>query len=135
LAIFEWDDSFLTGLEDIDKQHKKIFKYLNSIYDYNKINQGDREIIKKVHSFLEFIFNHFDYEEDLIKKYNLPQGDEHIREHIKFKEVVETIFEKYASSPYALAFEFCKFVKEFYSTHITFFDKVLVREFNKHLFK
>ena len=132
MPFLEWNDNLLTGVAEIDKQHKNIFKYLNSIYEYNKINQGNKEVIKKVYSLLDFIFQHFDFEEALIEEYNSPHGEDHKKEHAYFKETIKEIFEKFGDSPYALTFEFCKFVMEFYPKHITFFDKILVRDMNKH---
>lgn len=119
-------------MDEIDKQHKNIFKYLNSIYEYNKINQGDKEVIKKVNSLLDFIFQHFDFEEALIDKYNPPHGEDHKKEHDIFKERIKGIFEKFGDSSYALTFELCKFVKEFYPKHIIFYDKILVKDMNIH---
>ncbi len=132
MDILEWNENFLTGLSDIDNQHKKIFKYLKSIYEYNKINPESQEILQKIHSFLAFMEQHFEFEEALIDKYHLKNGDEHKKEHAFFKERIKEIFGVYGTSPYALIFELCKFVKDFYSSHIIFYDKTLVKEIKKN---
>lgn len=128
MSIIDWNENFITGLPEIDSQHKKIFKYLNSIYEYNKINQENKEILQKIESFLAFIEQHFEFEEALIEKYHLKNGEDHKKEHAFFREKIKEIFENFRSSPYALTFELCKFVKEFYSSHIIYYDKILVKE-------
>lgn len=128
MSIFDWSENLLTGLQELDAQHKKIFKFLNSIYEYNKLNPGNEDVTQKIQSLLDFIYQHFEYEENLMIQYNLNDFEDHKREHALFKEKVSELFEKFESSSYALAYEFCKFVKDFYLSHITYYDKSLAKK-------
>ncbi len=131
MGIIEWNENFLTGYFDIDNQHKKIFKFLKNIYEYNKINPESQEILQKIHSFLLFMEQHLEFEETLINKYNIKDGEEHKKEHTYFREKIKEILKLYETSPYALTFELCKFINDFYSSHIVFYDKILVKEIKK----
>ncbi|MGC9109628.1 MAG: bacteriohemerythrin [Caldimicrobium sp.] len=128
MGLIEWNENFLTGIPEIDNQHKKIFNYLNNLYEYNKINLDNKDKIQKIQAFLESIERHFEYEESLIDQYNLENGEDHKREHAFFREKIKEIFEKYGSSSYALTFEICKFVKDFYFSHIIYYDKILAKK-------
>lgn len=130
MVYLEFHQNFLTGLKDIDLQHKRIFNYLNSLFELNKFNKsiGSSDIRKRLEDLLNYIYSHFRYEEDLMREKGIDNFLAHINEHQRFKDSIQEIMKTHAESEYSLVFEICKFIKNFYTDHILFYDKILVKD-------
>lgn len=126
MVYLEFHQNFLTGLKDIDLQHKRIFNYLNSLFDLNK-SRGASDIRKRLEDLLNYIYSHFQYEEDLMREKGIDNFLAHITEHQRFRDSIQEIMKTHAESEYSLVFEICKFIKNFYADHILFYDKILVK--------
>ncbi|MCW9024952.1 MAG: bacteriohemerythrin [Gammaproteobacteria bacterium] len=84
MAYWEWSDALSVGVEEIDRQHKRIIEYINqldkAIYDRNP--GPITEIIKGL---TNYTLVHFEFEEDLMHKIEYPLLDEHSKTHTSFK--------------------------------------------------
>jgi hemerythrin len=87
---YVWDDSFKTGNELIDKQHKQLFEAIN---DLLKISSGGESAeLKKSLDFLnEYTIKHFFDEEQLQQKYKYPDYPNHKKLHENFKALVREL--------------------------------------------
>lgn len=78
-----WDDSLLTGIKNIDEQHKSIFEKAGEILDLEV--SSDPEIINKIFIFLmTYTVNHFSEEEQSMIQYEYADFKEHRAEHNYF---------------------------------------------------
>ena len=79
----QWQESFNTGLDDVDAQHQEL---LNNIGNLSKaIQKNDMEMVKVVLNFLqEYGVNHFATEEAYMEKYKYPFIADHRQEHAAF---------------------------------------------------
>ncbi len=81
----EWRSEFQTGIEEIDKPHKRFFDKINSFIE--NIRKGDRSGLPDVFVFLaNHTQNHFRVEEELMRRYHYPFLESHLQEHKRFIE-------------------------------------------------
>jgi len=86
-----WDDSFNTGIEEIDEQHQKAIKIANELHNA-VVENADKNIIISLIEKLDFYVNsHFETEENYMEKYNFENILEHQKAHEYFKDTYEQI--------------------------------------------
>lgn len=127
---FEGFESLKTGFKIIDNQHRKIFEYIENLQELNKKmfdSQNNDELNKKINIFIKYIFDHLIEEENLMKETNYDFYHEHLNEHNKIREDINTILKKNIDSTYNLIFELYKYIMNNYTEHIIFYDKMLAK--------
>lgn len=81
-----WHNDLLTGVSEIDIQHRELFNLINRFFDACDQGKG-REEIKYVFEFLNnYIVSHFNIEEAYMTKHNYPGYTEHKQMHKDFKK-------------------------------------------------
>lgn len=79
-----WTEDLAVGIPDIDKQHKELFRQINSLIEACRLGQG-AEAVGQVLSFLEnYARLHFSTEENYMRKYQFPGIEDHLRQHQEF---------------------------------------------------
>lgn len=82
----KWQDSWNSGHKEIDKQHKKILKIVNSIIE-TIFKEGEYEILEnKLSDLLEHLEYHFDYEDSLLRELGYVHEEEHRRIHTELSK-------------------------------------------------
>ena len=89
--IIIWDDKYLTGIEIIDSQHKKIFKGINELFNDIESIETKEKILEKIRCIDFYTVEHFDTEEKYMLELNYPEYFEHKKAHEEFKKVYEEI--------------------------------------------
>jgi hemerythrin len=81
---FEWKDSYSVNIAEINEQHKKLFQIGGKISDLvfakDEFDHYD-EIMEILQELRDYTIYHFNYEEELMKKYNFEGLDIHKIEH------------------------------------------------------
>jgi methyl-accepting chemotaxis protein len=89
------DDSFLTGCELVDTQHRQLFEAINSLLEACAGSTGDERAqtgLKKSLDFLsDYTVKHFFDEEQLLKKNGFTDLGHHHQYHEAFKKVVRDL--------------------------------------------
>lgn len=92
--MITWKEDFRLGIDEIDKQHKKLFDIANEAYDLLKnefaIDKYDHivDIIKELKNYTIY---HFDYEENYMKSIGFKKLLSHKVLHDDFKEKINNI--------------------------------------------
>ncbi|AEF84096.1 hemerythrin [Treponema primitia ZAS-2] len=87
---YTWDLSLATGQELIDEQHQQLFAAINDLLRVS--GQGKTEEIKKSLDFLNnYTIKHFFDEEQIQKKYNYPDYENHKKLHEHFKATIRDL--------------------------------------------
>ena len=95
--VFKWKDSFCINIEEIDKQHKKLFEIGARVYDVLSLDDGyDHydQIIEIINELKDYTVYHFNYEEELMKKYGYEGLEEQHFQHVFFIKKLERIANK-----------------------------------------
>ncbi|MBI5903421.1 MAG: hemerythrin family protein [Deltaproteobacteria bacterium] len=91
----EWNDRFAVGVDEIDNQHKELFKRVNSLVDAMTHKRGKDEIAG-VFKFLEnYVIAHFGVEERCMARYNYPDSAVHKIQHSEFIKAFNDLKKRY----------------------------------------
>jgi len=125
--MMQWTSNLAVGVEEIDRQHKELFKRANDLVE--AMNQGKgREKVGKTLKFLEdYVVSHFGNEERYMKRFRYPDYNSHKKQHEEFKEIFAGLKQEYESKggSSAMAIEIQKKVGSWLRNHIGRVDKEL----------
>jgi len=95
---FLWDDSYKTGLEEIDNQHMELLDVAAQLCSSPKTNNN--KTVKEALDFLcKYVVNHFYIEESYQKKYNYPGYEEHKAMHSRFTDKLNNLKHSIGNNP------------------------------------
>lgn len=132
----EWDNNLNIGINEIDEQHKKLFKCLDELLISMKDGKAKSEVIKTLDFLEEYVYRHFEDEENIQKKYNYPKYNEQHNQHEEFKKELKKLregFQKQGTSN-LLALNVQKNIVTWCKNHIMILDKELGDYLNKNSF-
>lgn len=115
----EWSDSFSTGIGWQDRQHKELFRRMNSLLDAMDLGHGKGEVLKTFTFLDEYFVIHFEAEEQAMNRYHYPGMMSHISEHMGFIERVSALKKECESSPStAMVIKVQSMVVDWFVNHI-----------------
>jgi len=135
-----WNDSFLTGIDRIDEQHKVL---VNTLNEANARLAGNvtRELLEQItRDLLSYAIYHFETEETLMQEYGyagLATGDaeKHRQEHRSFSQQVVALREGLRDGRLVTREELLSFLNNWLINHILYTDKQLGEFLNNHGYK
>ncbi|NFA16199.1 bacteriohemerythrin [Clostridium botulinum] len=95
--MFEWKKIYCCNISKIDNQHKRLFELADEIYTIVSVNDGyDHfdEIMEAIKALKEYTVYHFSYEEEVMRKYEYGDLDNHKVEHDAFVNKIKSINEE-----------------------------------------
>ena len=124
MSVFKWRESFSTGVEIFDEDHRKIIDLVGRLYEAlrDKDQEMDLEgIIKECGDYVE---THLQKEEEGMQSLHYEKAEEHTREHDEFRREIARITEKLASSnTEGVAEELYHFLRHWFEKHIIESDR------------
>ncbi len=92
--MFQWNESFATGIKKIDNQHQRLFEIgeeievlLGTYLDENTLNRAIT-LISELKDYTEY---HFNTEKNIFIKYNYPDMGAHLVQHETFIKYLKDI--------------------------------------------
>ncbi len=124
----EWSDTFDTGNEVVDSQHRNLLVNINALA--KSLQDDDMDAVSEVLEFLvQYTVEHFSTERALMEEYDYPFTKMHLDEHHKFVKRVEELKEELLSASqdklYSL-FRINLFLYDWLISHSTRVDKHLM---------
>lgn len=99
--LLHWNDSYQTGHDAIDNQHRSIINAMNQIHA--AVEAG--KIIEEMPAILEFLDNyvhkHFHFEENCAERYHCPNAQKNKEAHREFEIRVGEIRDQYSRKPFS----------------------------------
>ncbi len=124
---FAFTDKYLTGIEQVDKEHERLFEIIAEINDsLNSMGDYDRfdSIMEILGELKEYTIVHFSHEEEYMKSINYEGLDEQIRLHKTFVERLSSVNVDYIDDNQKGYLEdLIRFLLNWLSTHILLIDK------------
>ena len=84
MSILLWDGSLSTGLEEIDTQHKELFRIINSFHDKIMDARAQFALVEALDSLKSYAKYHFRTEEGYMRRYGYADYEAHKAEHEQF---------------------------------------------------
>lgn len=120
--MFEWKDQYSVSIEEIDRQHQRLFEIgakiheitlLDSRFDYYD------QIIAVLDELKEYTVFHFDFEEKLLEQHGYTQLEQQHFEHVFFIKKLEKIGRKDIDGMQTeTAEEIARFIADWIAGHI-----------------
>lgn len=93
-----WNESLSVGVDQIDEQHKELFKRVDQLFEAGK-NQKAKEYIGELLDFLDdYTKKHFQEEEQYMQRIQYPEYNIQKRMHTEFIEKLSALKKDYAES-------------------------------------
>ncbi|MBI3397998.1 MAG: hemerythrin family protein [Deltaproteobacteria bacterium] len=82
----EWIEDLSVGVNEIDNQHKELFKRINNLLDACTQGKGKEEVGSVIKFLEDYIITHFNAEEAIQKKNGYPDYETHKGLHDEFRK-------------------------------------------------
>ena len=127
MIFFEWKDTYLTKISELDAQHQKLVSLINNLYadlvKCENIDQKQSYILGAIVDLIDYGCYHFDAEEKLMLEYEYPGYECHKEEHEKFKMQVTQFLKEHNEGTLILSFPILVFLRDWLSSHVLDTDK------------
>lgn len=122
MAFMPWSDAFVTGLPQIDEQHRWLVDMTNRLHEEVTRESPDRRTVTEIlEGLVEYAMNHFIAEEELFRRYGYPEAPAHKGEHDCFsRQATELLMRHEEGNDVTL--NALEFLKEWLKHHILVVD-------------
>lgn len=122
----EWSKTLSTGVAWQDRQHRELFKRINTLLDAVAVGLGKEEAVRLLKFLEDYIVVHFEAEEQAMNRFNYPATLEHLARHTAFIDEVGRLRSEFAATPTsALVIKIQRVVIDWLIKHIGGDDKAL----------
>ncbi len=87
-VLIEFDDTLLTHVEEMDKQHMKLVALLNSVYEFLKEGKKEEALELFEKELLRYVDHHLSEEEKFMEEIGYPELDKHKKVHDIFRREI-----------------------------------------------
>lgn len=133
---FEWKERYNLHIEEIDKQHKRLFAIGARVYDLAVLDDSyDHydEIQEMLNELLEYTEYHFNYEENIMKTHNYTGFTQQLHEHRFYINKIKTISNRdIDEDQHQAVLDIVDFLSEWISSHILFEDRKYAAYFEEN---
>jgi hemerythrin len=131
MVLMEWTYALSVNLNSIDDQHKKLFNYMNELYDA-LVARKEREILSKIFQELEdYTKTHFSFEEEKFIKFDYIGKDAHMLQHKEFINKL-AVMKKQIAEDVADVEDLLDFLVQWLIHHIKGTDHGYIECFKEH---
>ncbi len=120
MALFEWDDKYSVGVEEMDEHHKKLMDIINRLHDAMKEGKAQDEMENIIKEMKEYTDYHFEAEEELLEEHDYPERKlgEQEEQHKKYVNKISEYMKDYEEDKLTLSMDISNFLKDWLSNHI-----------------
>jgi hemerythrin len=128
-----WRDDLLTGVEEIDTQHKELFRRFDDLLNACNEGKGNEEVLRLFTFLDEYVVAHFTAEERIMRLCGYRDYLEHKQEHRGFVRRLEELKRKFRDEGAGLTLVIStnKMMIEWLTRHIDKMDKEIAAYFGK----
>jgi len=118
MDYIRWKEGLSVGNEEIDLQHKELFRLINAFYNNIAENTGKMAVLQAIIDLERYTQVHFSNEELKMQRALYPGLVEHQKEHKRFIEIVGDFRKRFEEGRLLLPLEIGSFVKDWILNHI-----------------
>ena len=116
-----WDDRYSIGVETVDEQHKGLFALTNDLYEACQgsgavASEHFKGVLQKA---VSYVAQHFRTEEEIMRKTDDPNYEEHQKEHDLFVRKVMKEASSLESGGVDAPAAFMNFLRDWIAKHVT----------------
>mgnify|MGYP002713064517 CR=1 FL=1 len=122
-VLFAWDESFSVGVEEVDRQHRRLVDLINELHREMSKRRGVGILSRILEGLIEYTETHFAFEEKLMREHGYPDYQAHKAGHEKLHGQVQAFQRRLESGDTHMLSELLTFLSEWLSGHIKGADR------------
>jgi hemerythrin len=87
----ELDPALLTGVDEIDAQHRELFQRINALLEASRSRRSGQEVIRILEFLGGYVIDHFAAEDRIMETTGYPNIEGHRAEHRQFVKELEIL--------------------------------------------
>ncbi len=116
--MFEWMDTYSTGIHSIDAQHRNLFNVAEDLYTAMSNGQGRAAVGRTLDRLVQYTASHFAHEERLMRLHEFPDFVAHKTEHDKLTAQVLQFQTDFRAGKVTMTVQLLQFLKDWLQKHI-----------------
>lgn len=129
MAFYEWGDNLSVSIPSIDRQHKKLIGYINSLAEAIDEGQSRVKLEGILKGLVSYTKTHFVFEEMLFERYEYADRDNHMKAHEQLFTSIEDFKQRISHGDAEYGSELMEFLKSWLNDHILREDKAYMPTF------
>jgi hemerythrin-like metal-binding protein len=126
MSAFVWGEKYCLGIEEIDRQHEKLFSLFNQLYDAMQEGHGPDVIDKVLTSVIDYTVYHFGFEEKLLHECGYKEEPAHHAEHLRLTEQAKALAQRLRAGHGDVTVATLQFLGDWLARHILVADRKFV---------
>ena len=123
--LFVWDDSYNTGIAEIDQDHKGLVKLINDLYEAMQDGSGGALLMPILSALKNYTQTHFSREEQYMAKCNAPDQEKHIQQHKLMVTKLADLESRHRKGEAAISLQALTFLRDWLKNHILVIDQAM----------
>ena len=123
MAVIRWRESFATGVEQFDQEHKRLVALVNLMFEAIRDKRTEEVVAQASTELVAHAVEHFAHEEQAMEALAYSDIEAHKEEHAQLRAKAEQFHTRIAQKDPAAALEFYHFLREWLANHILESDK------------
>ncbi|RMG59917.1 MAG: bacteriohemerythrin, partial [Gammaproteobacteria bacterium] len=116
--LIRWEDSYATGIDTVDAQHRRLIELINALFSCMKQGGDNQTVAEAVTALVDYTRVHFTDEERLMRRHGYPELEAHQGIHETFVNAVEDYQRRLAEGQRLRPAELFNFLKGWLIHHI-----------------
>ncbi|MBI4510724.1 MAG: bacteriohemerythrin [Deltaproteobacteria bacterium] len=123
MPLISWNESYSVGIPRLDNQHKRIFEFIDLLFDAMCKGQGRGVIGKVIDDLVSYTEEHFGCEEHLMRTHGFTDYLNHKRVHDGFIAKVREFRDRHRQDDTTVPADVARYLREWLTNHINGMDK------------
>jgi hemerythrin-like metal-binding protein len=126
--LFVWDDKFNTGIEEIDRDHKRLVDLINDLYEAMQDGSGGALLLPVFSALKHYTETHFDQEERFMLDCDAPDQARHVEEHKQMRNKLTDLESRHRQGEAAISLQTLTFLRDWLKKHICVVDQAMAAQ-------
>lgn len=123
MPVFEWEETYSVGIQEVDRHHEHLIGLLNGTYQAFVTDTQKTDLKVVIDELIDYATYHFAAEEKLMADVGYLHLKEHLVEHETFIQQVLALSQEHQTCRTALSLELIVFLRDWLLGHIMRCDR------------
>lgn len=123
MGTIEWDENYSVGVEELDEQHKQLFRMLDDLFDSVDTAVDSQTVSDVLAGLREYALVHFETEERYMSECGYPDLENHKWEHEQFRKKIDDLCSGGAARLEQVLTDMLDYLYGWLTTHTISYDK------------
>ena len=119
---YEWNDSFLLGIKELDEHHEYLVELMNRSHDLYENTAPYARLESILDELFEYTTYHFAAEENWLRSHSYLKLDEHIAEHDGFRKRIAAFKDEFYAGKASPKVQLFTYLADWLVNHIRVTD-------------